>query len=319
MIEILNLETGNIQSMGDLTLGEGEHLWVQCWQPSPEEISFLSTNFLIPEEDIRDALDEKEIPYIENEWEDSGYLKVVVRFPVKDLIPSFEQTGVITIPAVAFLFENILITIQDYDYNFVSRKKSGIKFKGKMTAIIAFLRFLESVVFRYEDLVAYIDRMSSEIQKKVFETVSNTSLKQVFHLSRMNIYLDSAIKGDLTVFHKLRRLSTTVEPLVDVENYLEDLEIDLKQEAELITVFRGLIENSSDAFASVINNNQNAILKVLTVISLVISIPATISSIYGMNVILPLAEQVYTFWMLMVISAVLSLISWKWMEKFDFT
>ncbi|RMG30169.1 MAG: magnesium transporter CorA family protein [Methanobacteriota archaeon] len=318
MIEILNLETGNIIGMEDFDFGVEEHLWVQCWHPSSKEVSFIAKNFQIPEEDIRDALDSKEIPYIENEWEDSSYVKVVVRFPVKDLIASFEETGVITIPAVAFLFENILITVQDYDYNFVSRKKSGIKFKGKMTAIIAFLRFLESVVFRYEDLVSYIDEMSSAIQKKVFETVSNASLKQVFHLSRMNIYLDSAIKGDLTVFHKLRRLSI-VEPLMEVDGYLEDLEIDLKQEAELINVFRGLIENSSDAFASVINNNQNAILKLLTVISLVISIPATISSIYGMNVLLPLADQVYAFWLLMGLSAVLSFISWKWMQRYDFS
>ncbi len=318
MIEILNLETGMVVSTDDFSLTDREHLWVQCWEPTPKEIVFIANTFKIPEEDIRDALDEKEIPYIENEWEDSGYIKVVVRYPLKDLIPNFEKTGIITIPSVAFLFETILITIQDYGYNFVSRKKSGIKFKGKMTATIAFLRFLESVVFRFEDLVAYIDQVNTDIQNHIFKTVSNASLKKVFHLSRMSIYLDSAIKGDLTVFQKLRRL-TSIETLTQVEDYLEDLEIDLKQEAELIVVFRGLIENSSDAFASVINNNQNAILKLLTVISLVISIPATISSIYGMNILLPLAEQVYAFWLLMGISAVLSIVSWKWMQKYDFS
>ncbi len=315
MIEILDLTADEkIEFAG---MKEDHHYWVKCHNPTNADIAMLSSKLQIPEDDIRDALDEKEIPYIENEYEDGGYLKIVVRYPLMTLLPTFEKTSQITIPVVIFLFSNILVTVQEHEYVLGLRKKSSIKYKGTSTAGIVFLKFLENVVYRFEETVNFIDEKITNLQSHVFETISNTSLKSVFHLTRLSIYLDSAIKGDLTVFERLLRL-LQIPFLETIEDYLEDLSIDLKQQSELIDIYRNLVENTSDAFASVINNNQNAILKILTVISLVISIPATISSIYGMNVLLPYQRNVFIFWWLMGLSVILSVISWIWMQKYDF-
>jgi magnesium transporter len=68
------------------------------------------------------------------------------------------------------------------------------------------------------------------------------------------------------------------------EELLEDVEIELKQAIDSSHIFSDILSGMMDAYASVISNNLNVIMKRLTSISIILMIPTLIASIYGMNV-----------------------------------
>ena len=88
---------------------------------------------------------------------------------------------------------------------------------------------------------------------------------------------------------------------------MEDVLIEVKQAIEMCNIYSSILSGTMDAFASVISNNLNIVMKVLTCITIVMAIPNMVFSFYGMNTwngFLPMA----TWWFPLVISAILCLI-----------
>ena len=71
-----------------------------------------------------------------------------------------------------------------------------------------------------------------------------------------------------------------------------------------------------DAFASIIANNQNEVLKRLTRLTLILTVPTLIASIYGMNTPIPYKNSPYTFWIPVSIALmILLVVSWNYFTR----
>jgi len=320
MIEIKNLETGLTYT--DFVSGITPKIptWLICSNPNKDELLTIQQTFGIPWEDLEDALDEDERPRLELEPDhDPPFLKLVLRVPALEDIEKedgsvFQPT---THPAVMFLTEHHLITVQSAKIKTKRiRKPISGRRKRPTPTILVLLDYLESVVKSFELKVDIIDRELERVESVIFQSIRSSSIEKVFHLSRDTTYLDAALRGNLKAFYSLKKAPQFAERSELLDD-LEDLAIDLQQQADLLRIYRDLIESSLDAFASVISNNQNDLLKVLASISLILMVPTLIASLYGMNLGLPFADHPFAFWIILILSIILIIPIWIYLKKVD--
>ncbi|MHA1946642.1 MAG: magnesium transporter CorA family protein [Candidatus Hodarchaeales archaeon] len=321
MIEIKNLETGLTYSEFISGILPNIPTWMICTNPSQKELKSIQNTYQIPWEDIEDSLDVDERPRLELEPEnDPPFVKLVLRVPSGE---SFEPTEKIlsretTLPTTIFLTGNHLITIQHQPFEAKRiRKPIGSRRKREREpTILVLLDWLESVVKAYELSVDIIDQELKILEQKIFRSVKSRSIEKVFTLSRESTYLDAALRANVRAFYQLQKTPEFKEQ-PELLDDLEDLSIDLQQQADLLRIYRDLIESSLDAFASVISNNQNDLIKVLASISLIVTVPTLIASLYGMNVPLPFQQDPLAFLLILIISAVLIIPIWYFLHKIE--
>ncbi|WP_455463573.1 magnesium transporter CorA family protein [Candidatus Hodarchaeum mangrovi] len=318
MIEIKNLETGLTYTEFIQGILPNVPTWLICTNPSRDELQTIQRTFKIPFEDLEDALDEDERPRFEYEPEyDPPFTKIVLRVPTTRNNGSVVHT---TGPAVIFLLTNHLITIQKQILATKRvRKPIGSRRRRTSPTTLVLLDWLESVVKAFELSVDSIDHELSQIEEEIFQSVKTQKVSEVFKISRDATYLDAALRGNLRVFYQLQRVKEFAEQ-PELLDDLEDLSIDLNQQADLLSIYRDLIESSLDAYASVISNNQNDLIKVLTSISLILMVPTLLASLYGMNVMLPFgasSQDPLAFWFILIFSIILIIPIWYYLRKMN--
>ncbi len=321
MIEVKNLETG--LTFTDYVEGILPNVPTSmiCTKPTKEELKAIQNTYKIPWEDLEDSLDVDERPRLELEPEnDPPFIKLVLRVPSGEQFKKSElfQSRQTTLPITVFLTGSHLITIQHQAIEAKRvRKPLGTRRKRSRPTILVLLSWLESVVKSYELAVDIIDQELAALEQVIFKSVKSKSIEQVFTLSREATYLDAALRGNVRAFYQLQKAPEFKE-LPELLDDLEDLSIDLQQQADLLRIYRDLIESSLDAYASVISNNQNDLIKVLTSISLIVMVPTLIASLYGMNLTpLPLADNPFAFWIVIVVSFLLIVPIWYILHKID--
>ena len=142
----------------------------------------------------------------------------------------------------------------------------------------------------------------------------NKELMQMMELEKSLVYFSTSLRGNELVLEKMMRLEMLNQYPEDT-NLLEDVIIENKQAIEMCAIYRDIMNGAMDAFASIISNNQNTVMKLLTSITIVISIPTLIASIWGMNVDLPFTNNPNAFIILIgtavILSAICAMIMWK--------
>ena len=101
------------------------------------------------------------------------------------------------------------------------------------------------------------------------------------------------------------------------EDILEDAITENRQAIEMANIYRDILNGTMDAYASIISNNLNGVMKFLTSITIVLAVPTMISSFWGMNVKLPFQESNFGFIIMLVIMIALTLFVTWWLKKKD--
>ena len=129
------------------------------------------------------------------------------------------------------------------------------------------------------------------------------------------VYFVTALRSNEMLMMKLER--TNFLGLNDEEReFLTDLIVDTSQALEMANIYTNILTSTLDAFASIISNNLNSVMKRLTSITIILSLPALVASIYGMNVDIPYMRSPHAFYIPVLISLVISIvISWYFMKK----
>ena len=133
-------------------------------------------------------------------------------------------------------------------------------------------------------------------------------------LEKSLVYISTSLKGNEVVLERLLRMSF-IRKYPDDTDLLEDVIIENKQAMEMCTIYRDILAGTMNAFASVISNNLNVFMKALTIITIILTIPTLIASLWGMNVPVPLANHPFGFWIVLGISILLCLIATIYMKK----
>ena len=159
-----------------------------------------------------------------------------------------------------------------------------------------------------------IDKKSLRVQAELHRSMKNKELIQLLGLENSLVYFSTSLTSNSRVYARVKKLA----PVMDREDYqdlYDDVIIENTQAIEMCNIYRDILTGTMDAFASVISNNVNIVMKLLTVVTLIISVPTLIASLWGMNVPVPFEDLSWGFWIVVgiatVISAVVAVITFR--------
>ncbi len=253
--------------------------WINVVQPSSDEIQKLSSVFHIPTDVINDILDPDERSRVE--FEDDWTL-VIMRVPIKD-----ENNGVPfqTIPIGIFLSEDFTLTLCNKN-NDVLPRDHVMLFKKRDTQQTDSINFILRLFLRaaniYMKFLKNINQQTSMIEQDLEKSIKNRELNKLLKMEKCLVYFITSLKANEMVLSRLRtskRITTEIN-----EDLLDDAIIENKQALAMAQIYSDIQSGMMDAFASVISNNLNDVMKQLTLISIILMIPTLIASIFGMNV-----------------------------------
>jgi magnesium transporter len=89
------------------------------------------------------------------------------------------------------------------------------------------------------------------------------------------------------------------------QDLLEDVLTENQQAIQMTSINTEILSSMMDAFASIISNNLNGVMKVLAALTIILNLPAIVAAFYGMNVNLPGDELEHAF--LMVVGLAIAL------------
>jgi len=263
-VEIPNVESG---------------CWINVTSPTSDEIQRLSGEFQLPADAINDILDADERPRIE--FEDIWTL-VIMRIPIE-----VSNTGVPfhTIPLGVFITANFTLTLCIQD-NEVLPMGQPSPFREQYMQISDSINFILRLFLRsgntYLKYLKQINQMTSLIEQDLEKSIKNSELNRLLKMEKCLVFFITSIKANEIVLAKLRNSKKVTSEIN--EDLLEDALIENKQALEMAQIYSDIQSGMMDAFASVISNNLNVVMKQLTLISIILMIPTLIASIFGMNV-----------------------------------
>ena len=289
--------------------------WINLINPTAQEINTLCNSIGVREEFIRYPLDQEEKARID--VEDDQTL-IVIDLPTVEKNDG-EIEGFTTIPiGMIVVRDDYFITVCTAESpilrEFIDCRVKGF-FTFKKTRFI--LQILYKTAVYYLNYLKFINRETDKAENRLQKSMRNQELIRLLELEKSLVYFTTSLKSNEIVMEKLMR-SKFIKMYEEDEDILEDAIIENRQAIEMGTIYRDILSGTMDAYASVISNNLNIVMKFLASVTIVISIPTIVSSIWGMNVAgLPFAEDAFGFIKVMGIAFLTSLIAWVWLKKKD--
>lgn len=161
-----------------------------------------------------------------------------------------------------------------------------------------------------------INRLSDQVEAKLHKSMRNKELIQLLALTKSLVYFTTSLRSNEVVLEKMMKYDV-IKKYPEDTDLLEDVIIENKQAIEMADIYTGILSGMMDAFASVISNNLNIVMKTLTAITIVMTVPTVIASLFGMNVPIPfgLSQSPYAFLIVIAISAIVSLAVTLFMKR----
>lgn len=279
--------------------------WVHVVNPTQEELNQLLEATHVDRDFLVAALDEEERSRVETE---NGQTLIVVDTPTIELS---EKEGVInsTFPLGIILTEDNIFTVclkdssvlQDFTNNRV--KSFSTKKKSRFILQILYRNAAKFLVY-----LRQIDKKSMEIEGELHKSMKNKELIAMLNLEKSLVYFSTSLKSNEAVLERLMRMEF-IRRYPDDTDLLEDVIIENKQAIEMCTIYRDILSGTMDAFASVISNNLNIVMKLLTSITIILTIPTLFASLWGMNVPVPFQNAPWGFAVVCGLSALTSIIT----------
>lgn len=162
-----------------------------------------------------------------------------------------------------------------------------------------------------------LERSSGKIEQELHKSTRNEELFQLLSLDKSLVYLSNSLRANELVLERLMRLES-VKKYPEDEELLEDAIVENKQAIEMANVYSSILDVTMEAYSSVISNNLNTVMKVLTSITIILTIPTMIFSFFGMNVPLPWNNEAgaMSIGVLSVVSVGVAAILMKWKKLF---
>lgn len=300
MIDIYRTTEGSLQRMTEITEG----CWIAMTTPSATELLEIAEATGIDIDHLRAPLDEEERARIEVE---DNYTLILVDIPA--LEKRNDKDRYVTIPLGIIVAKEYIITV-------CLEETPVLKcfIDGRVRDFYTFkkTRFILQILYRnastFLQNLRSIDRKSEEIERKLHISTQNRELIELLELEKSLVYYTTSLRSNEVVFEKMLK-QENIKHYPEDEDLLEDLIIENKQAIEMANIYSGILSGTMDAFASIISNNQNIVMKFLAAVTIVLSIPTMIASFYGMNFSdIPGKENPYGFYIIACISLVVAAI-----------
>ena len=259
-----------------------EGCWVSAVCPSEQEIRYLIDELGVDAQYVSAALDEEESSRIESE---DGQTLVIIDVPYieaeqdeKTILYTTTSIGIILTPANFITVSARETLIID---EFADGKVRGVQTHLKTRFLLAILL---RVATRFQVYLKQIDRLSSATESQLHRSMQNKELFQLLGLEKSLVYFSTSLKANELTLEKILR-GRIIKLYEDDQDLLEDVLIEIKQAIEMCSIYSGILSGTMDAFASIISNNLNIVMKILAAVTMVMAIPNIVFGFYGMNVV----------------------------------
>ena len=278
--------------------------WIHLTNPSDEEITKISETFRIKKRTLMKLLDNAELPRVESL---NNNLLIVIDLPYTVKYHNVNKYRVM--PLGIILMPNGIITVSSKEHPLIDDIKSnqikGLNISDKQS----FPLYLIGKSVEY--YLKFLNEIQEDIRAKesiLAKATNNRELVHMLTLEKSLVYFINSLRGNDLVIEKLENINHELFKEKDIE-LLKDVKIETKQGIEMANIYREILDSTMDTYGTIISNNLNDVMKFLTSITLVISIPTMIASFMGMNVPLgDFAINPASFLVLVLISLVLSII-----------
>lgn len=305
MIEVYKTIDGQVTPIEDFE----KNCWINMTDPTDREIRQISESFGIEEDYLRAALDEEEISRVE---QDEDYGCSLITFDVPIIDHSTDQLLYDTIPVGIIETPVCVVTVCLKKTNILEEfAKGAVKhtFTNLKTRFI--LQILYKVATRFLLYLRAINRRSAMVEQELHKSMRNQELFQMLDLEKSLVFFSTSLKSNQMVIEKLQR-GRTIKLFEDDKELLEDVMIEVDQAIEMCTIYSNILSGEMDAFASIISNNLNIVMKILTAITIIMAIPTMISGVYGMNVTgLPMASFFPVMMVMLIVTSIVAFILYK--------
>ena len=303
-----NIETNEFKEIKEYAKGS----WINMVNPNEKEIQEVCENLKINDQFIRDALDFEEKARIDQEDDDNTIL-FVVDVPI---IEKVEGVDTYTTMPVG------MIVVRDDYFITVSLRKNRIiedfeKRKIKNFQTYKKTRFIFQIL--YLNASYYLKQINKETEFAEYilkNSMRNKELLKMLSLEKSLVYFATSLKSNEIVMEKTLR-GRIIKLYDEDEDILEDAITENKQAIEMAQIYNNILNGTMDAYASIISNNLNGVMKTLTSITIILAVPTMISSFWGMNVNLPLQNNPYGFIIMVLLAVLITVIVTIWLNKKD--
>jgi len=275
--------------------------WVQLTAPKEDELRDVATEFALPMETVRAALDLDERS--RTDWDDTWKM-ILVNVPTREEVSENELYT--TIPMAIILAGECVITVCSKDTHVLRGFANGTErdfHPAKQSRFV--FQILYATARRYLLYLRMVERKSDLTEDEFAKKQRNRDLLDLMKLEKSLVYFTTGLRSNEAVLEKLVR-SNFIKKYEEDSELLEDVIVENKQAIEMAKINSEIITSMSNTFASVISNNLNVAMKVLAMITLVMAIPTMIFSAYGMNLSgahMPLATHPWGFPIIIGVSA----------------
>ena len=274
--------------------------WVNVECPTPDDFDFLEKELNVPAAFLHDIADTDERPRIDSE---GNWLLTILRIPIFVKDNNITYT---TVPIGIITNNEIIISVCYHSTAMISdfieyTRRKGINVPNRYELILRLI-YSSSVWF-----LKYLKQINNEVstaEKELQQSIRNEDLLRLMNLQKCLVYFNTSIRGNEVMIRKLPKIFNEK----DYQNpeLLEDVMIELKQAQNMVNIYSDILTGTMDAFASIISNNVNTIMKRMTSLSIVLMVPTLIASFYGMNVDIHIEELPHAFSLIVCFSVLLS-------------
>lgn len=276
--------------------------WVNVLPPlKQEEFIELSNTLNIPIDFLTDSLDIDERSRYE--LEDDVKL-IVIKTPTENNSFNESDAFYITIPICIILTDGQIVTVNSFQNEAIKKFLSSFRHRSANHRNMMVLKIFEHVTMNFQEFLKEINQRRNLLEQRLYAANRNEELLQLMRIQKSLVYFVTALRSNELLMMKLAR--TNFLKLDEEEkDFLDDLVIETSQALETANTYTNILVSTLDAFASIISNNQNEVLRRLSMLTIFLSIPVLIASIYGMNVPLPFQHSHFAFWIPVVVSFII--------------
>lgn len=279
--------------------------WINLIHPSRKKLKEVSTQLQIPLDFLVDSLDIDERARVETD--DFGNTLIVVRIPIFQ--GDQEEIPFTTLPLGLIILSDAVVTVCRKDNPILDEFiQASADINGSTKKNKYVLNLFNKIVISFLGQLKEINKRTNQVERELHGSLRNEELIKLLNIEKSLVYFTTSLSSNDIMFNKLLKgkvLSINEEE----QDILEDIIIDNKQAIEMASIYSNILSGLMDAFASVISNNLNVVMKFLTSFTIILMFSNLVAGLYGMNVTLPLQESPNAFIFVLIVSFMLSMVS----------
>lgn len=289
---------------------EGQNIfWIEMVNPTEEEINEVLQKYKMPKDYIYSVLDAQEVPRTEGLKKDKPSL-FLLSYPVKLSVNKYT-----TKPISIIMVDGVLITVTSQESEIVNEIKNNYL---QLQKEISLANLLTEIAWKIcSEYVKYVKEINGQIDiiENLVRTSTNSKVfSDMIDIQKSLITFNMATRENGPVVNAIFE-EDEISKNTKSEELLHDLQVENKQAMIMIEESTTIMENLSDLYSNLISYNLNVVMKVLTSITIVMTVPTIIGGLWGMNVRLPIEKNPMAFWLLVLLSVVISWIIVKFLKK----